>query len=217
MLPIWGKWAFVIVKNFTILLSSFCLSAFCTLFLCAQCSKCMYLFYPYDNPIRSFFQFIERKTADLSYWGPFNRKLPGFKPRLFLFSSLVLEAGWCLSEGTAYWGFSCPSYYWPFFRHLFPFFLWWRIRDIPTTSALGGLFWVYSTGVWGHLLSYCLSLAKGPRNITGVIAMESPRYQVKWILRQSTCVWHKVEGEKCFQHGVIYHAPLPPPPFKERI
>lgn len=88
----WGKWTFVIIKNFTVVSSAPYLFSchFLRLFLCAQCFKRMYLFYPYNNPIGWIvlfcfvFHLIEGKTADLSHLGPFNRKVARLETQVFL-------------------------------------------------------------------------------------------------------------------------------------
>lgn len=45
----------------------------------------------------------------------------------------------------------------------------------------------------------------------------SARYQVKRIIERVYQCRPRAEGERCFRHGVIDHAPQPSPPFKTGI
>lgn len=57
----------------------------------------------------------------------------------------------------------------------------------PPASALGGVTWVYRKVTYQKIvLTACLSLAE-QGNLPGVLVIESPRYQVKGILRESLC------------------------------
>lgn len=201
--PIWDKLTFVIIKNFAILSnSSYHLVYHCIkLFLWARCFKHMYLFYLYNNAMSwvvVFSLFLERKTMDLSYAGPFN-KWPGWDSNSGPSGStaLHLQQAGILQKGLPAGGFSCSLGITELvFRHLFHFYLGWSVRDIPTASALRGVIWVYRTRVEvTYLPNADCHLPKDQE----IYLCYCHRTQVPgdWGIESISCVSPEVEGVRC--------------------